>query len=142
MVETTIKSLDKSMTKTLEWINDLSEDIGYTDKQHTYLVLKSVLHALRDRLTIEEATDLAAQLPLVIKGIYYDEYNPSKTPIKAKNEEEFYAMVDRGLKNNPEISSEQITPIVLGFLARRIGGDEIVHVISNLPPKIAALWVK
>jgi uncharacterized protein (DUF2267 family) len=31
-----------------------------------------VLHALRDRLTVEEASDLAAQLPMLIRGLYYE----------------------------------------------------------------------
>ena len=42
------------------------------DRRSAYRALRSVLHVLRDRLTPEQAVHLGAQLPLLVRGIFYD----------------------------------------------------------------------
>jgi uncharacterized protein (DUF2267 family) len=39
----------KTIKKTSLWLEELEDRIGWTDTQKTYLALRSVLHALRDR---------------------------------------------------------------------------------------------
>lgn len=52
------------------------------------MALRSVLHTLRDRLTVEEAADLSAQLPLMIRGIYFDAWTPATAPVTIREQNE------------------------------------------------------
>jgi len=55
--------IDRSVEKTHVWLNELAAELGREDHQYAYRVLRAVLHAVRDRLTVDEAAQLAAQLP-------------------------------------------------------------------------------
>ena len=64
--------IDHSVETTHIWLNELAAELGTEDHRHAYRVLRAVLHAVRDRLTVDEAAQLAAQLPELIRGIYYE----------------------------------------------------------------------
>ena len=65
-----------------EWLKQVRDYADLADEQHAYSVLRAVLHQLRDRLTLEEAFELAAQLPLIVRGVYFEGYRPSHAPQK------------------------------------------------------------
>ena len=65
-------TLDHAPQVIAEWLNELREDLGWVDKGRTYLLLRTALHAIRDSLPETEAADIAAQLPLLLKGIWWD----------------------------------------------------------------------
>jgi len=77
MQSTGVSALDGTIQKTNIWLREVMDELGSDDRHRAYLALRSVLHSLRDRLTIEEATDLGAQLPILVRGFYYDAWNPS-----------------------------------------------------------------
>jgi hypothetical protein len=41
-------------------------------------VLGGMLHVLRDRLTIQEAVQPGAQLPMLIRGLYWEGWDPAR----------------------------------------------------------------
>ena len=55
-----------------EWLKALCDSGGYSNEAEALAVWRAVLHQLRDRLTPQEAVDLAAQLPLIVRGVYYE----------------------------------------------------------------------
>ena len=59
----TIAAIEKTVHTTNTWIKELTEILGWEDRQRTYHALGVVLHALRDRLTVDEAVDLAPSSP-------------------------------------------------------------------------------
>jgi uncharacterized protein (DUF2267 family) len=76
------------MTQTANaWLVDIASAFGTEDRRFAYRVLRAWLHALRDRLTVDHAAQFAAQLPELIRGVYYDGWNPSSTPMKYGPEE-------------------------------------------------------
>ena len=58
-------AVDEASQVVAEWINLLCDDLQWTEKGRAYLLLSETLHAIRDYLTVDEAADLAAQLPLI-----------------------------------------------------------------------------
>ena len=72
--------IDRSVEKTNVWLRDLCEELESQDRQYAYHVLRAFLHALRDRIPVDESAQLAAQLPVLIRGIYYEGWVPSHTP--------------------------------------------------------------
>lgn len=140
MAVSDIRGFETTIQKTNEWIKDISEEIGCTDREEAYLALSSTLHALRDRLMPEEAIDLGAQLPLLIRGIYYEGYTMSGKPLKIRSREDFVALVGRELRRNPEIDPEEAAEGVFAVLDRKISKGEMKDIKSQLPKDIKELW--
>jgi len=69
----------ETIEKTGLWLEDLAQELGNIPAQRAYSILRAVLHALRDRLTVEEAVKLGAQLPLLVRGFYYEGWRPGWT---------------------------------------------------------------
>src|ERR1035438_1312523 len=73
--------IEHSVEKAHIWLKEVAAEMGDEDRQSAYRALRAVLHTLRDRLTVDVAVKLAAQLPTLIRGIYYEDWDPSRTPL-------------------------------------------------------------
>jgi len=89
MSYTGIRAFDSTIQTTNVWLNDLADRLGWQDKQRAYHALTAVLHALRDRLPVDQAVALGAQLPMLVRGFYYEGWHPADKPIKERKKEEF-----------------------------------------------------
>ena len=76
-----LEGLEHTVQLTHTWINELDDRLGWNNKPRSYRLLKAVLHALRDWLQLNEAADLAAQLPTLLRGAYYEQWRPATTPV-------------------------------------------------------------
>ena len=97
------------------------------------------LKELRDRLTPEEAVDLAQQLPLIVRGIYFEGWQPSRTPEKTRNRREFVDGVAARLRPHP-VDAELATRDVLALIAHHCDPGEVQDVIAQLPVELKELW--
>ena len=122
-----------------EWLKQLRDYGDLADEQAAYSVLRAVLHQLRDRLTHEEAADLGAQLPLVVRGIYFEGYRPSHVPEKVRSKQDFLDGVAAKLQPH-RIAPEPAVRVVFAILAQHCDLGEIADVIDQLPKEIKGLW--
>ena len=79
--------IERSVEKAHVWLKELAEELGGKDRRYAYRALRGVLHTLRDGLPVEVAAKLAAQLPTLIRGVYYEDWEPSRTPLPMCNVE-------------------------------------------------------
>ncbi len=70
MVARVDQVFDTTLHKTHAWLKAAMEALGTEDRHRAYMALRAVLHALRDRLTVEEAAQLAAGLPMLLRGLF------------------------------------------------------------------------
>ncbi len=138
MSTTGIRSFDQSLSTTLEWLKDVQSEMGFGDIEDAYAATRAVLIALRDRLTVQEAADFAAQLPMLLQGVYYHGYKPGGKPIKMKTSDEFVDYVAKNLVR--QIDPVHIVHAVFAVFKRRVTEGEITDVMNILPQEIAALW--
>jgi uncharacterized protein (DUF2267 family) len=132
-------AFDSTLHTTNVWLNEIDERMGWIDRHRSYHALRAVLHALRDRLTVEAAAALAAQLPLLVRGLYYEGWHPAGKPLKERKKEEFLAHIARAFRDDP-VDAEAVTRAVFGVLARHVSAGEVEAISRLLPPEIRALW--
>jgi uncharacterized protein (DUF2267 family) len=116
------------------------DEMGWDDRHTAYHALLSVLHAVRDRLTIEETADLGAQLPMLLRCVYYEGWHSGrKLSRKARGREEFLAPIGEAFRDRPEVSPEGVLWAVFKVMERYITPGEIKDVKQVLPESIRAL---
>ena len=131
---------NKTLQKTDAWLKDLKEELDWQDTHKAYLALRAVLHVLRDRLTIEEATDLAAQLPMLVRGFYFEGWDPSGKPLKERHQEEFLAHVKTYFSKDDRVIPEKVVRAVFRVLSKHITKGEIDDIKNSLPAEVSVLW--
>jgi uncharacterized protein (DUF2267 family) len=131
---------DTTVQKTNTWLKDLMEVLGWQDRHKAYLALRAGLHALRDRLTVEEVAHLGAQLPMLIRGFYYEAWDPTGKPLKVRHREEFLARIEQELRGDEHLNPEVVASAVFAVLEMRITDGEIENVKHLLPTELRSLW--
>lgn len=100
------------------------------------------MHTLRERLPIEELFHLSAQLPLLIRGVFFEGYNPSNKPTKIKNRQKFFDVVSDNYGKSTETNSAEVTQAVLRVLYKRAGFAQMDIIRDLLPLDLRELFVK
>jgi len=134
-----IDLFDTTVQKTYDWLNELGGILGSGNRRLLYRALRSTLHALRDRLPIEEVAQFGAQLPMLIRGLYYEGWDPTDKPVRVRDKEEFLVPVAQALANDP-VDAEEAARAVFQVVANRITTGEMEDVKHILPAEIRALW--
>ena len=93
MSATGLAAFDSTLHTTNAWLADIQMRTGWQDRHAAYHALCTVLHALRDRLTIDEAAALDAQLPMLVRGFYYEGWHPAGKPNKDAPRKSFWLML-------------------------------------------------
>src|SRR5919106_3085314 len=140
MSGTSLDVFDTTVQKTNNWLNELMQVLSWPDKHKVYLALRATLHALRDRLTVEEAAHLGAQLPMLVRGFYYEGWDPVGKPNKTRSKDEFLAPIHEQFRGDPEVDPERVARAVFKVLANRVTEGEIQDVRSMFPKDLADLW--
>jgi uncharacterized protein (DUF2267 family) len=135
-----LEALDHTVQLTHAWINDLDDRLGWNTKPRSYRLLKSVLHALRDWLPINESADFAAQLPGLLRGAYYEQWRPATTPVKNRSKADFIARVEDSFKADPLTRPSASIMAVFELLSNKISPGEIEDVRHALPADLRDMW--
>lgn len=131
--------IEHSVEKAHVWLGEVAEELGVTDRHYAYRALRAVLHTLRDRLTVDVAAKLAAQLPTLIRGVYYEDWNPSRTPLPIHDAEAFLDHVVAEGRMGGETEASLAVAAVSRVLRRHLTSGEIDGVLAVLPEKVKAL---
>jgi uncharacterized protein (DUF2267 family) len=140
MSQTTLTPFESTLHTTNVWLNDILERLGWFDQHRAYHALRAVLHALRDRLTVDQAAGLAAQLPMLIRGIYYEGWHPHGKPVKERHKEEFLAHIEAAFRDDVDVDAEHVTRAVFQVLAKHVTSGEIEAIKRSLPSELRELW--
>jgi uncharacterized protein (DUF2267 family) len=141
-MSTNIVALDRAISHTMEWIDDIQHELGWQSKDKTYQATKAVLQTIRDRLQVNEVIHLSANLPLVMKGMLMDGYTLKGKPERIRDLESFLVTVQANYNSNMSdiINTEDATVTVLNVLNDHMGGGELAKVALNMPKSIQRLF--
>lgn len=134
---THVPTLEHSIHVTNEWLRDVAAELDANDHQEAYRALRATLHVLRDRLPVDEAAQLAAQLPDLLRGVYYEGWNPSKTPARFHTREQLLDRVAHEARYHGHTEASYAMGAALAVLRRRISTGEMADVTAVLPADVA-----
>ena len=139
MSTTHVDIIDRSSEKAHIWLNELAVELGTEDRQLAYRILRGFLHVLRDRLGVDEAAQLAAQLPLLVRGIFYENWDPSDTPQRYRDPAEFLDRVAHAALLHGETEASYAVAAAAGVLRRHVSSGLFDDVMQALPESIRPL---
>ncbi|MDB6043102.1 MAG: hypothetical protein JWM63_1653 [Gammaproteobacteria bacterium] len=137
---TGLEVFDTTIHRTNSWLKDLMQVQASENRHAAYLTLRATLHALRDRLTAEEVAHLGAQLPMLIRGLYYEGWDPTDKPLKIRHKDQFLDHIRQELEGTDPIDPERAARAVFTLLSNRVSEGEIKNVKQLLPSEIRDLW--
>jgi uncharacterized protein (DUF2267 family) len=140
MRTTGISTLDHAPQVVAEWKNELKDDLDWDDRSRCYLLFRETLHAVRDYLTVDEAADLSAQLPILVRGIYFDGWVPSRTPAHPRGKADFFARISWRFVKAPLEDPERAVSTVFDLLRRNISEGEFDVVAGSMRKSLCELW--
>ena len=141
----TVKQLRRATQQTQEWLNELEGREPFETEEQAYSHLRAVLHAVRDRLTVEEAVHLGQQLPMIVRGFYYEGWQPSRAPDEIETQDAFFRHVESSLGGTTSTAAGDLdvraaTQAVLRFLDDQLQDGTLRHVKQQLPDEIRELF--
>jgi len=133
--------LDTSLQRTHEWLRDIGRELGFDNERAAYAALRATLHAVRDRLPVELVAHFGAEMPMLVRGLYYDGWHPSAAGLKAAHDEDFFDSVASELLGHDELEDvEAVVAAVLRVINRRIAAGQIARILESLPAKVRLMW--
>jgi uncharacterized protein (DUF2267 family) len=141
MSATGLDVFDKTLQTTHVWLDEIMRDpaVG-PDKQLAWRLLGATLRAVRDRLPVDLAAHLGAQLPLLIRGTYYDQFRPSALPGRDRSLDAFLERIRGELALSRSVNVRDGMRAVLAVLARHADRGQIAKVRDAMPEEVRAIW--
>jgi len=134
--------LDASIQVTNRWFNVLMQELNWADRRKACIVLRCVLQAWRDQLSIQDAVYLGEQLPTLIRGMYFQHWDLSDKPLPLRSRAEFFSSLSSYLARNGEDGSdaEKAAMALFRFLERKATYGEISDLQHVVPALLIDLW--
>lgn len=133
-------TIEHTIQLTNEWVHQIDELMPWDDSNKSFRLLRAVLHTVRDMLGVEEAAQLSAQLPLFIRGVYFEGWNPSVTPSPLREKPDFVARIVESFAPDMLDDPETLISHVLSVLNTRVSGGEMRDVREAMRKSVRDIW--
>jgi uncharacterized protein (DUF2267 family) len=133
-----VDAFHNTLQKTTEWLRDIGDALDWDSDQRAYQALRAVLHALRDRLPVAEAVHLGSQLPMLVRGFYYEGWTPNDKPLKLSHDE-FLQLVAAHFRNETA-DPVRITRAVIEVMIAHTNTAQIAKIAGLLPRDFCDLF--
>ncbi|HMB40860.1 MAG TPA: DUF2267 domain-containing protein [Balneolaceae bacterium] len=132
---------DKTIQKTMIIIDEVSTEGKFHDREQAFKALRGTLHTLRDRLPVNVAAQIGAQLPILLSGFFYEGWKPAATPQKDRTQEEFLEHIQEYLSDKaPQMNAMHAAQTVFKVLSNHISEGQIEDIQKALPEGLRKLW--
>ncbi|WED43537.1 DUF2267 domain-containing protein [Legionella cardiaca] len=130
-----VRSIESSLASTYRWLNEFKEMGHFRDESQAYSVLRIVLHELRNHLPLDISAHLSSQLPLFLKGMYFDGWDPSKKITRDESFEDFIAPM-RSSISNLDVNLKESVRECFHFITSKLDDNLAAKVINSLPESL------
>ena len=133
-------SFDHTVQEANIWLKAVADQLHFEERRSAYSGLRAVLHAFRDRLEPNSAVHFSAQLPMVIRGLYYEGWRLADKPTADHTVDEFCARVASELPPQFPMDPRTLSRGVLQVVFDQLDPGETAKVIDQLPVPLRSLW--
>jgi uncharacterized protein (DUF2267 family) len=137
---TGLSVFDTTVQETNLWLKAIMEALRTDDRHLAYLALRATLHALRDRLGPEHAVHLAAQLPMLVRGLYYEGWRLAASQTRERTRVDFLEHMRGELPRGSAIDPNVAARAVFGVMWAKLDLGEVGKILDRLPEELKDLW--
>ena len=135
-----LEIFDTTVQETNHWVKLMMEELDTDNRRQAFNALRSGLHVLRDRIGPANAVHLGAQLPMLLRGAYYEGWRLADTPTHERHAGEFLNHVDANLARSSAFDASEVARATFRVLSECVDAGEVDKVKRILPAEIRALW--
>lgn len=135
-----LEVIDHTVQLTHEWINELRDRLGWSSSRDALRLLRVTMAQIRDHLQHQEAVQFSAQMPLLVRGMFFEGWNLAHTPLRDRNADHFVAAIETQVSDIYDWRGIQDIAAVFKTLNNRISEGEIQDVKAQLPKSICDMW--
>jgi uncharacterized protein (DUF2267 family) len=140
MSATGLDTFDRTIHETNHWLRIVMAELKTDSRRQAYTALRASLHALRDRVGPENAVHFAAQLPILLRGVFYEGWRPSETPTRERRLDDFLAYVESMLGPGTGLDPTDALRASFAAIAESIPFAEVLKLVNVLPRDLRILW--
>ena len=140
MTNTGLEIFDRTLQETNHWLKIVMKELETTDRHIAFRALRAGLYALRDRIGPVNAVHLGAQLPMLLRGAYYEGWRPATETTPERHVEQFLNHVDADLPRTSGVGAEAVARATFSALAQCLDTGEVQKVLKLLPREMGVLW--
>jgi uncharacterized protein (DUF2267 family) len=130
---------DTTTQKTMLWLKEIDTELGWEHRHRSYEALRGCLQLVRDHLAVDEMAHLGAQLPMLVRGMYYEGWDPSHAP-RGRSADDFVNALLEFVPYQADYNYEAMARACLGVMSRHLDPGIVRHVRGSLPEGIRELW--
>lgn len=140
MTMTGLKAFDDTVHTTNAWLHEITARMGWDDRQRGYRLLRAALHALRDRMSVGEIAHLSAQLPMLIRGIFFEGWQPMRQQSGGRDLDSFLSGIREAFSDDRDFDADAAFREVICVMRSHISEGEMEDVRRTMPDAIKPLW--
>lgn len=139
MSVTGLSQIDDTVHTTNIWLKQIMTACHWTERIDAYRALRVTLHALRDHLPVETIGHLSAQLPLLIRGVFFEGWRPGRAENAGRDVETFLLPIEEAFQHYPGVEAENVVRAVVETMRSHVSYGEMQHIEHALPKRIRNL---
>lgn len=139
-MSTGLDVFDTTVQQSNLWLKEIMERLRSDDRHLAYQALRATLHVIRDRIGPENAVHFGAQLPMLIRGLYFEGWKMSNKPTHTRHIKDFLDDIEDEMRRHLGDYREDVVQAVFDTIADRIDPGEVSKLIKFFPDELKPLW--
>jgi uncharacterized protein (DUF2267 family) len=140
MSTTSLEVFDTTLKETNQWLKLMMGELGTEDRHDAFGALRGALHVIRDRIGVNNAVHLGAQLPMLLRGAYYEGWHPAGTPTRERHLADFIDHVAAEMPRNSRIDAAEAARASFSVMTQCLDEGEMMKLRQLLPHEALNLW--
>ena len=140
MSATGLEVFDKTIHETNHFVKVVMRELATDDRHAAFGALRGSLHALRAHLQAPEMANFSSQLPMLLRGLFYEGWHPNGASGHERHLDDFLAHVAEDLPPKLKGYPAEAARAAFTALSECLDGRELKKVVHLMPHELRELW--